>query len=926
MRYGDDDGGHGGTVIIEGSSVFAISKERGAGIGGGCSGDGGSVTIKDSYVEAYGGSASYDYIKDTATYQGLKTPLKPNGVMSTIAAEYDAKVADVIVALILNDTWGGAGIGGGSNGRGANVKIEGKSTVIACGGAGGTVAIGHGLDNSENRTLTLSANLLVQTGNDFSDLQKAPFAYRASRCQRNQYAVITPCSHPYATYKGVYEGHAVDSCPDCGMTFDENYLEPHVFHSKYCTRCGYEGVVISFDSGGLGGKMNSVVQLSGEYTLPDKCGFSILYHDSKTYYLCGWNIEGTEYKLGETINVDHDITAVGIFARGNIDVIATQNGHVLTDVAAAPPGATVNLTAVPDFDCRLTSIKVTAAGEIIYESTAEDGGSLGLNHQFTMPDGASSVEVRSVFKKNEHKVLLDSESFSSLGAPSPVVLVNDFESDKASYGDTITVIVPTDSSVDSVAWFSVDSNGNKTENIGYAWRGYIVGSDGKATLTMRVSSDIKIYATFEHYHDGYSFTAWGSGAGENTSLPTQKGTYYLTEDITLSEPWYLQSDVNICLNGHKITPATEMEYMIYVRSRQSLCIYDHDNTGAIDGLGKSALINLSNYATLTLYGGTLQNGFGGEAAGVYVGANNTFTMHGGVITGMQADLDSYYIRGAGVCIKNGKFVMDGGTITGNEDGLGVYVGDGRIELSGDPVINHNGNRYTRSGDVWLSRNNVINITGKLSSTARIGIKTAFLYTLTPDTPTVVTKGFSGNAEPYNFYSTDPDMTLGLFNGELALACKRTVSFDMNGGAPEREPETVALGCDYILPANTATKEKSVFTGWKIGDTDTVLPAGDMIYISDDVTLHAVWGTADEYAYIEDHVHRWEIKIDEEDLSKVTVRCLDGDQCNEGVAKYAQLQINGNTGTYTTTYNGSSVTATVYKQPQKGTISDSTMNP
>ena len=940
-RYGDD-GGHGGNITIESSMVFAISKERGAGIGGGCGGDGGTIVIRDSFVEAYGGSSSYDYLEDRASVRKLfkgytaqiyykdndinrDHPIIVNNALAAFAAVYDAKIADLIVALILNGEWGGAGIGGGSSGRGANVQIEGDSTVIASGGREGTVAIGHGYDHSENRTLTLDDHLSVAAGADANHTEKVLKANLVSACQSSRYAVIAPCEHDGASYIGKPAGHTVDSCPYCSLTVDTGTLDPHIFgDDKKCSVCGYQGVEIQFDSGDLNVKMDSIIIGKGDqYTIPVDCPLSYVRQGDNTYLLRYWMLGNEVYLPGETIIVDSDTTLVAVYATGGVEIIRSENGHVDADILVAQPGDMVTLTAVPDEDCRLTAIRVVGGEETVYEKTAQAGSALGPTHQFIMPEGSVGVKVTSIFEKNQHEIQIDTESFTGLGVDVPEVLVNDVPSNVAVLGDIITVAVSTAFSGSSIVWYSIDSSGNQTDN-NYRDHCYIVGSNGRATFTMSAMSDIRIKASNEHDHDSTFFTPWGSGTGENTSMPNLEGNYYLTEDITLSSPWYLQSNTGICLNGHKITTSTKMDYMIVVSSTKKLTIYDHDDTGSIDGDGQSGLILLQDSGSLTLNGGTLMNGCGENAAGVFVGDNNnTFTMHGGRITGMHADRDSNYtggIGGAGVYVYNGKFKMDGGEITGNEDGAGVYAAGyvynyGAIELSGSPVIS--GNRVNGSGyDLYLPGGK-IKITGALSPSALIGVDIGSHY----QKPHVITEGLPGNGSLGNFFVSDNILALGLLNGEAALAGKRTVTFDMNGGSPAREPETAALGCDYVLPENTATKAQYVFSGWKIGDTETVLPAGDTTYISDNVTLHAVWEKAAEYAYIENHVHRWEIKIDEDDASKVTVRCVNGDECNETLPKYAQLQINGGTGVYETTYNGSGVTATVYKQ-QAGFVNGS----
>ena len=52
-----------------------------------------------------------------------------------------------------------------------------------------------------------------------------------------------------------------------------------------------------------------------------------------------------------------------------------------------------------------------------------------------------------------------------------------------------------------------------------------------------------------HEHNDVHFEPWNSV----DSLPSEGGSYYLTEDVTLTEKWTLSSGtLNLCLNGHTI--------------------------------------------------------------------------------------------------------------------------------------------------------------------------------------------------------------------------------------------------------------------------------------------------------------------------------------------------------------------------------------
>lgn len=69
------------------------------------------------------------------------------------------------------------------------------------------------------------------------------------------------------------------------------------------------------------------------------------------------------------------------------------------------------------------------------------------------------------------------------------------------------------------------------------------------------------------------FTAWTSA----DSLPDAAGSYYLVEDVTLSERWKPQAGTVLCLNGKTITCAAATQPIVYVG--EDLVITDCGTTG-----------------------------------------------------------------------------------------------------------------------------------------------------------------------------------------------------------------------------------------------------------------------------------------------------------------------------------------------------------
>ena len=153
---------------------------------------------------------------------------------------------------------------------------------------------------------------------------------------------------------------------------------------------------------------------------------------------------------------------------------------------------------------------------------------------------------------------------------------------------------------------------------------------------------------------------------------------------------------------------------------------EYDNASIKFGAG----VHLGANASFTMHGGSISgNKTAGYGGGVYVQAGTTsFTMTGGTITGNSAGHD-----GGGVYVKNGSFTMTGGTISGNTagsgcNGGGVYADiNANVTLSGAPVITENKDADGTVNNVYLDKDEVYGEGGTfigeggLSSTSSIGV-------------------------------------------------------------------------------------------------------------------------------------------------------------------------------------------------------------
>ena len=93
----------------------------------------------------------------------------------------------------------GAGIGGGQDGKGANVTITG-GTVVAQGGEDktGRRAIGPGTGSDDYGSLTLGDNMMV------SSERMANVDERKNMCWYRTRVRVEPCTHP---------GYTPETCP-----------------------------------------------------------------------------------------------------------------------------------------------------------------------------------------------------------------------------------------------------------------------------------------------------------------------------------------------------------------------------------------------------------------------------------------------------------------------------------------------------------------------------------------------------------------------------------------------------------------------------------------------------------------------------------------------------------------------------------------
>lgn len=232
-------------------------------------------------------------------------------------------------------------------------------------------------------------------------------------------------------------------------------------------------------------------------------------------------------------------------------------------------------------------------------------------------------------------------------------------------------------------------------------------------------------------HENVRWAAWEA----TDALPTESGSYYLLNDVVLPKAAILQkdADVQLCLNGHTITAAHETELaendrVFILRGNAKLTLSDctaktengvytagkltGGTRGAVNlAVGANATFNLydgiltgnnradnvggavtllnttgENKNIFNMYGGEISDNWAkGNGGAIYVKEGCTFNMYGGT---MQKNRSTTFHGGAIAVVKDGTVNLYGGTVTGNtasKNGGGIFAQEGTLNIFGGNV-------------------------------------------------------------------------------------------------------------------------------------------------------------------------------------------------------------------------------------------------
>ena len=218
----------------------------------------------------------------------------------------------------------------------------------------------------------------------------------------------------------------------------------------------------------------------------------------------------------------------------------------------------------------------------------------------------------------------------------------------------------------------------------------------------------------EHDHD--KMKPWT----ETTSLPNTAGSYYLTDNVTLTAEWEPKSGTVLCLNGKSITLNAEGAVIDMQVYGTIFTLYDCIGTGTIThGMNDDTKYQGGGVAvsdgTFNMYGGTIidnikgANNYGGGVA-VYCG---TFNMYNGKIINNATSAGGY--GGGGVYVSRGTFNMYDGEISGNTamgEGGGILLADNStFIMTGGSISKNVGGDTNYGGGICVSYGSTFTMKG-----------------------------------------------------------------------------------------------------------------------------------------------------------------------------------------------------------------------
>ena len=379
------------------------------------------------------------------------------------------------------------------------------------------------------------------------------------------------------------------------------------------------------------------------------------------------------------------------------------------------------------------------------------------------------------------------------------------------------------------------------------------------------------------------------------------GTYYLCNNVKLTQALVIQGDVTLDLNGFVLQHENRDANDSVIKIESGTLTLVDSNPDAIHKFVKEAtgLWTLNeNAGTEIVKGGVITGGIGREhsfssvygsisengGGGVFINQDASFVMEGGNIVGCSA-VGEHNTAGGVLVARSASFVMKAGKIAGctAARGGGVYVADrdgdyalGSFTMNGGTIewcvaygsaAYDDGGGVNNLGSFTMNGGTIRNCTaaygygGGISSLRNITIcgdafvrdctasqdKSSAMY-LNPSNPAdraVIEGGtFRGNIYASPYRTGMVAVTGGTFDpGQPNGITLHTVTFNSNGGSDV--PEQIRANAAATKP--DSRKAGYTLVGWYTDEACTA--AYDFTQpVTDSVTLYAKWEAAPRYYY------------------------------------------------------------------------------
>lgn len=379
------------------------------------------------------------------------------------------------------------------------------------------------------------------------------------------------------------------------------------------------------------------------------------------------------------------------------------------------------------------------------------------------------------------------------------------------------------------------------------------------------------------------------------------GTYYLCNNVNLTQALVIQGDVTLDLNGFVLQYENSGANDSVIKIESGTLTLVDSNPDAIHKFVKEAtgLWTLNeNAGTEIVKGGVITGGIGREhsfssvygsisengGGGVFINQDASFVMEGGNIVGCSA-VGEHNTAGGVLVARSASFVMKAGKIAGctAARGGGVYVADrdgdyalGSFTMNGGTIewcvaygsaAYDDGGGVNNLGSFTMNGGTIRNCTaaygygGGISSLRNITIcgdafvrdctasqdKSSAMY-LNPSNPAdraVIEGGtFRGNIYASPYCTGMVAVTGGTFDpGQPNGITLHTVTFNSNGGSDV--PEQIRANAAATKP--DSRKAGYTLVGWYTDEACTA--AYDFTKpVTDSVTLYAKWEAAPRYYY------------------------------------------------------------------------------